>query len=81
MVIENCQHGELINYDEETGKLVFNDYVKEKNYKNEEEKYYSDKDILKFFKDIISGLYYLHSNGVIHRDIKPNNILFDKDNN
>ena len=89
LILENCEHGELIDYDEETGKFILNEYVKKKNIqndkndkteKNEDENYYSDREILKFFKDIISGLYYLHSNGIIHRDIKPNNLLLDKDN-
>jgi len=29
---------------------------------------------------LISGLHFLHSNGIVHRDIKPANILISKRN-
>ena len=41
------------------------------------------EDIAKaLFRQLLQGILYLHKNGVIHRDLKPNNILvMNSDNN
>lgn len=38
------------------------------------------KETKKIFLDVVSGLEYLHHQGIIHRDIKPSNLLVGKNN-
>ena len=35
---------------------------------------------LNYFNQIINGLYYLNKNGICHRNIRPDNLLLDEDN-
>lgn len=40
--------------------------------------FFSFKDILNIFIDILAGIKYLHYCCIVHRDLKPDNILLDK---
>ena len=42
-------------------------------------KHLDSKKRMKIFKDIISGLYYIHKKDIIHHDLKPQNILLSND--
>ena len=44
-------------------------------------KHLSEKQSCKFFHEIIDALEYLHIQNIVHRDIKPQNILLDISNN
>ena len=65
LVLELCENGDL------------NDKIKEKKQKNE---LFIEKEILHYFYEILQGLYYLHKNRVLHRDLKTLNIFLTKDN-
>ena len=38
--------------------------------------YYTEKEIVRIYKQVVSGISFIHSNNVCHRDIKPENIIF-----
>merc|ERR1712212_568485 len=41
---------------------------------------FSTRRLLRFLKHVVSGLNYIHSNGIIHMDVKPANIIITSKN-
>ena len=70
LIMELAQKGPLVTLNEKTGVFCIN-----KNYKDD---IYDEKLMKKWILDIAKGLKFLHENNVVHRDIKSDNILIDK---
>ena len=65
LIIDNCENGEIMSWSADTYKFT--------PYTGRDE--FSEDEIRGFMRDIVDGLMYIHNTNVVHRDIKPQNIL------
>ena len=72
LIMELAEFGSLVTLDEHTGIFTIN-----KHYDNN---VYNENLIKTWILDIAKGLKFLHENGIVHRDIKSDNIVVSSDN-
>jgi len=69
MIIDYAAFGEIMSWDEHINEFM--PCLKSK-------KNFKEYDIQRIMRDCVIGLDFLHSNNIIHRDIKPLNIMLDE---
>lgn len=70
LIVEYAERGQIMDYDEDTGKFF-----------TEDDKPFSEEEIARYCRQLVSGLVYLHGKKIVHFDLKPQNILLDSVNN
>lgn len=55
------------------GETTLKELIQNEKYKEN----YDENKVWFLFREILQGLNYIHENGIIHRDMKPANVLID----
>lgn len=85
LYLETLKHKNIIRY---THSFIYeNEFYNVMDYASggelcnyiSEKKLLGEKEAKKIFKQLYEAVKYIHSKNVIHRDLKPNNILFVDD--
>ena len=86
-ILRNLDHPNIVKiiefYSTEKAYYVITDYCPSGELYNQITNSYNEYQLAVLFYQIFSGLYYLHANNIIHRDLKLENILIneiEKDN-
>ena len=78
-ILKNLDHPDIVRimefYNTEKSYFIINEYCPEGELFDQINKKFSETQIAVMFRQILSGLAYLHSNNIIHRDLKLENIL------
>ena len=69
LIIDYAHFGEIMSWNDE--EMKFETCLENK-------KFYNETDIQRIMRDLIIGLDFIHQHSVIHRDIKPQNIMLDE---
>ena len=76
VVMEHCPGGQLLNWNSETHEFAAN----LQSERVDDQGHCAEDTIKKVIREVAQGLLFCHERGVVHRDVKPQNIIFGRDN-